>query len=264
MRSDMAKVIVERPRVGGQGARKGRSPRDLDHLPKRQGLRRAARQSGDWKTLNEHLNPLRRYLHGQVGRPWNSVWSDICANLRPTSAVQQHVRDHIFDFVAKDVIARDSEVYVNRRYFGGPIPLRDSGFELWIDPGTGILRENRHRITDRQRRRARRRHEEQALRQRVVTVSDQQQYHLLADGGWWEVTLALVPTHEEPRKYRGQTVGIEQVESPVYDAVLGPKLSELPRHVLYDRCGVYATAKRKLSKKEIKRLRLRSPVHRSA
>jgi hypothetical protein len=30
MRPDMHKVIVERPRYGGQGARKGRPPRDLD------------------------------------------------------------------------------------------------------------------------------------------------------------------------------------------------------------------------------------------
>ncbi len=257
MRSDMSKVIVERPRLGGGGTRKGRPPRDLDDLPKRQGLRRAAKQSGSWKELNENLQPLRRYLHSQVGRPWDNVWSDICAHLRPTSAVQQHVRDHVFDFVATEVFPLDGEVYVRGRALGSASPLRESWFELWVDPRTGILRHNRHRQTNRQRQAARRRQQEQELRKRMVAVNDRRQYHLLADGGWWEVTLDSVPTSNRPRTLRGTVIGTEEVELPVHDAVLDARLSGLSRDMLYDRRGVYATAKRKLSKKEIKQLRLR-------
>ena len=98
MREDMFKVIVERPRVGGKGSRKGRV-QAVDLLPSRIGMRRAAKESGDHKMLNENLAPLRRYLGKQVGRPWNKVYSEICAHLKSTSTVQQHVRDHIRDYV---------------------------------------------------------------------------------------------------------------------------------------------------------------------
>ena len=61
MREDMSRVIVERPRLGGHRTRKGRA-RALDDLPKQEGMRRAHLHSGDWKTLNENLAPLRRFL----------------------------------------------------------------------------------------------------------------------------------------------------------------------------------------------------------
>ncbi len=262
MRSDMAKVIVERPRRGGQYAKKGRPPRELEDLPKRKGLRRAARELYDWKMLNENLAPLRRYLHSQVGRPWDKVWSEICANLRVTSTVQQHVRDHVFDFVAvRGVHLRDEEVFVLDRW-GGPEPLETSLHELWVDPRSGILRKNRHnRVYRGKQAEARRRHERH-LRQRMVAAAEFLQYHLLDDGVWWEVTLAPVPT--VARRYRifAQFYGTHQVEVPVTDVVLNAKLSALRREVLYDRRGVYGTAKRPLSKKEIKHLGLHSTARR--
>ena len=98
MRRDMFKVIVERPRLLEGVARKGRTLPD-EASPSRIGLRRAAREVGGYKALNENLAPLRRYLGKQVGRPWNTVFSEICANLKTRSTVQQHVRDHIKDYV---------------------------------------------------------------------------------------------------------------------------------------------------------------------
>lgn len=98
MRKDMAKVIVTRPRILEDAVRKGRSVPD-EVEPKSIGLRRHVRERGGFKVLNENLAPLRRYLEAQVGRPWNKVYSEIAANLRVSSTVQQHVRDHLKDFV---------------------------------------------------------------------------------------------------------------------------------------------------------------------
>ena len=94
----MARVIVERPRIPAHKARKGRR-RDLEDLPSHEGMRRAAELSGDRKMLNENLKPLRRYVDKRVGRPWDKVYSEIAAHLRVDSIVQQHVRDHLKDFV---------------------------------------------------------------------------------------------------------------------------------------------------------------------
>ena len=99
MREDMSRVIVERPRLGGDRGRKGRSV-SSDDLPKQEGMRRKHVLSGDCKVLNENLSPLRRYLERQVGRPWNKIYSEIARYLRADSTVQQHVRDHLSNFVS--------------------------------------------------------------------------------------------------------------------------------------------------------------------
>src|SRR5829696_5793202 len=103
MRDDMFEVIIERPRWGSRMPYRRRArridakaslARDSDSLPSYFGMRRWA-LLGQSKSLNENLAPLRRYLEGQVNRPWNKVWSEISANLAATSTVQQHVRDHV-------------------------------------------------------------------------------------------------------------------------------------------------------------------------
>src|SRR5580704_14540837 len=99
MRDDMARVIVERPRIKAFNNRRGRGVA-WDDMPCHEGMRRARALRGDRKQLNENLAPLRRYLERQVGRPWNKVYSEIAQHLRADSAVQQHVRDHLRDFVA--------------------------------------------------------------------------------------------------------------------------------------------------------------------
>jgi hypothetical protein len=99
MRDDMARVVVERPRIPAFNVRKGRD-RLLDDLPAYEGMRRGHALRGDRKELNENLAPLRRFLESQVGRPWDKIYSEIATHLRVDSAVQQHVRDHLRDFVA--------------------------------------------------------------------------------------------------------------------------------------------------------------------
>ena len=243
MRQDMDRVLVTRPRLGGKVRRKGRAY-PIEHLPARVGMKRAlVLAKADTKTLNEHLQPLRRYLHTQVGRPWDKVWSDIAAGLRPTSTVQQHVRDHVFDFVARDVFLRGREPWL--REFGRERPLRESYRELWVDPRTGILRHNRHRETWRQTQRQRRERTERALQARMVPGPGDVQYHLLADGAWWEVVLAREPEAGPPDA------------SPPMDVVLSSGLAALPPNEFYGQDGVYASRKRQLSRREAARLGLR-------
>ena len=93
MREDMARVIVQRPRIPDRDARKGRSL-PLDQLPAQEGMRRPHVRFWGGKQLNEDLAPLRRYLERerQVGRPWDKVYANIAKHLRADSTVQQHVR----------------------------------------------------------------------------------------------------------------------------------------------------------------------------
>jgi len=139
MREDMAKVIVERPRVGDWPPRKGRAV-PLEDLPEREGMRRRFRGWGRRRELNENLNPLKRYLEKQMGRPWNQVHAEISRWLKPTSTVQQHVRHHLADFVAG--VPRQT-----RQPFHPSPPDLFKGYwrqPLYVDARDGILKRTRN------------------------------------------------------------------------------------------------------------------------
>lgn len=94
MRDDMAKVIVERPRVPAFKSRKGRR-QALDDLPLREGFRRAASLRGDRKQLNENLassarsaaRGIRCIRRSRLGSgpiaPFSSMCATICGILSP-------------------------------------------------------------------------------------------------------------------------------------------------------------------------------------
>lgn len=128
MRPDMAKVIVERPRFGSRmrGYAKGYQRQQrrvrLDELPKRERMK----QAKHWKSLNEHLGPLRRYLLKQVGRPWDKVFAEISEHISRDSAVQDHVRDHVYDYVAVNVVTVDGALFYMTKW-GSPAPCTAPG-----------------------------------------------------------------------------------------------------------------------------------------
>jgi hypothetical protein len=245
MRKDMSKVIVERPRLGRAraGLKPGRTRvvADDDGEPLRTTkgtAREPVREPRKTKWLNENLNPLKRYLAANVGRPWSKVYSEISEHLKPTSTVQQHVRDHLEDFVATKTRSEKGVLKANTRW-GRPMPLSDCHQLYYVHPRTGLLRKNEGRVTFAQ---ARRRAEAAAAAERAKRMREidaKTQLHLF-DGAWWEVKLAKTPPSQ-----------------PYVDVVRRAKLSTLAPQDLYGRHGVHAVDKRQLSKAEIKRLKLR-------
>jgi hypothetical protein len=144
VRSDMAKVIVERPRHGsrmrghGKGYRRDRQRIPQDEAPKRERIKPVR---GGTKQFNEHLGPLRRYLQSQVGRPWNIVFAEICANISRDSAVQDHVRDHVADYVATQLREIDGEWYYTTRW--GQLHLLFNSWRrplFYVCPKTNLLK----------------------------------------------------------------------------------------------------------------------------
>ncbi len=144
MRADMFKVVVERPRWGASHASSPKLKRTPDPFIQHIGLKRhaaiAARYS---KSLNENLAPLVRFLRSRRGRPWDSVFSEICATLDTGSTIKMHVRSHIEDFVLTrisvgrhgewmhkgEVIGRERRLFRPRKFF--------------VDPRDGVLKEIR-------------------------------------------------------------------------------------------------------------------------
>jgi hypothetical protein len=228
MRPDMAKVIVERPRYNSRaGQVKGYARRwariELEDSPRRESI---GRRGGRTKQFNEHLGPLRRYLRRQLGRPWNKVFSEICRHIRLDSAVQSHVRDHVSDIVATDVIVWNGVLCIPSGY-----PLRKSGWmELYVCPRTGLLRE----------------------------IKSPKRSPLASDPDWVRV--------DDTRGYRRfNGVWYEVFFSPLSAATEGDLDIVMQRRVYpVDRwlCAtthgapVYASGRRQLNKREIRRLAL--------
>ena len=163
MRSDMAKVIVERPRRGprqklAKGYRRRLQRTADEELPSRESI---FALKGRTRQFSEHLGPLRRYLQSQVGRPWSLVFSEICAHLHVDSAVQSHLRDHVLDFV-------ETQGLVLERW----------GWRcFYVCPRTGKLREIPPTV--------RKRRPQPIVR---VTIDDSGEYRLIR-GLWFEVEL---------------------------------------------------------------------------
>jgi hypothetical protein len=246
MRPDMAKVIVERPRVGGLPRKRRYRYIAFADLPRHEGMRRPHL---DFKTLNENLSPLRRYLHAQAGRPWNKVFAEISAHLRPDSTVQQHVRDHLADFVAIRTRLVDGRiVVVDTGRFGSyaPEPLEDAYRDLYVHPVTGVLLVNRHGKRRAAQRRGRNEDRDASAADRRRVVAPLLQLHKLR-GCWFEVRLAAHAGSLPVARW-----------SPLdgatpLDAVIDAGMSDLDRLALYGRKDVYAVSKRQLGRREMRR-----------
>jgi hypothetical protein len=266
MREDMARVIVERPRIKSYGDRKGRRLK-IDDLPTREGMRRARAERGERKQLNENLAPLRRYLEKQVGRPWDKVYSEIAAHLRVDSAVQQHVRDHLRDFVA---ITPRRDIQPWRSSRGGLWWQR-----LYVDPTNGLLCRTDQLPEEKARQRAKRNRPAPPIDCIALAMDCELR---LIDGHWFEVRLAPVPEPvyrscrelvELRRRRKFETRALEAevdvrrlISPPVWDVAekrmiaVGPVVDDLSSWSRYRRGRPdrrYAVSKRPLSTRELRR-----------
>ena len=96
MRSDLAKVIVERPRSGGHGKQR-RQERDIELRPAKESMRS---QYVNRKSFNEFFAPLKGILKKNINRSWAKVYSEINKGLNGSGTLIDHVRTHLTrDFV---------------------------------------------------------------------------------------------------------------------------------------------------------------------
>lgn len=138
----MHKVVVERPRWNPGGSKNGRRANLPDELlPKFEGIKRP---HVNRKGFTDLLGPLKRWLHAQIGRPWNDVYSEACAVIKPDSVVRAHIKTHLMEYVERHAFMHDGEVCVLDRWRrGGITPVtRLHGYaRFFVHPETGLLHE---------------------------------------------------------------------------------------------------------------------------
>lgn len=156
MRSDMGKVVVERPRRGSgnpniKSKMKFRGPNiDLDKVDETVSTNKIGHKTlrghkigYNRKELNEHLNPLKKYIRTNCGRPWNDVFSEICKTVPVNSILGHHIiNDHLYQYVEVNTIMKDGDVYCVEN--GREYKAKDHTYSRWgavayVHPVTGIL-----------------------------------------------------------------------------------------------------------------------------
>ena len=201
----MSKVIVERPRRPGYDTstkRRGRTV-DPDLMVSKEGMRAPHVRHWGGKELNENLAPLRRFIRSRVGQLWNDVYSEISQHLSVTNAVQQHVRDHLEDFVCVRTSMVNGEVWCNGRW-GRHRPLNEVWTEFYVDPRDGVLRINQQRVTWDQRYRKAEAARKADAAAKIHTGKDGTEYRNV-DGIWYEVVWDQVPPPYITRRIDART-----------------------------------------------------------
>jgi hypothetical protein len=198
MRSDMDKVLVERPRRGGTNTgkrsdrRASKASLENEEGEKRQRMR-VVHGDGN-KELNENLNPLRRFLESRIGKKWDDVYSEIRKNNKPNSATKYHIFQHLEYMVELNPIKlKDGRVFA-RRIFEAELSFGD----LYVLGGI-LLQYKRNKTRWRQKDRlppantfsfnkVRRRFKK--IEEDGICVG----YYIEIDGIWWEGRFCKRPT----------------------------------------------------------------------
>ncbi|MGL6076543.1 MAG: hypothetical protein ACRC8S_20500 [Fimbriiglobus sp.] len=258
MREDMAKVLVERPRVRSRFVR-GRPGKSYtsrirkemhseDGSPARESTMARYNHIGD-KHFNEHLGPLRRYLHSQVGRPWTKIYSEICERVDRGNVVQNHILTHLFQYVVLEAQILDGQAYAaphirSGRY--GAKPLR--GPDQWyVCPNTGLLKRAKTA-----KRRERHWYKVSLPKHRPIGWVDSTHFVRANDDGGYEL-VTVRPWPEEAIFYRS----LDRYR----DIVFGKSLAVVDVNVLCQYYGrkVYAVAIRTLQTAELRDLPITLP-----
>ena len=197
MRSDMAEVIIERPRKLGHDAIRRQHKKtglrirnydpdnEYDDLPTRLSSSRHKQYGRAAKYMDDLYGPIHRYFRSNVGRPWDQVWSEICEHLDRRNLAKNHLFEHFGCYVETDsFLGEDGEVYVylygNRVIKATEINRRDT---FYVHPTTKLLCWSDDR-PHKQAERAAKKAKEKAKKSWYVRISEGR-YYVKFNGIWY-------------------------------------------------------------------------------
>ena len=214
MRSDMSKVVIERPRGGhsNESVKTGLRIRNYDQndeyedLPKREKYSMNRQKAGiNSKSFSDFLNPLERYFRSNVGRPWDKIYSEMSEHLDFRSTMMQHVFQHVQTMVEQHCyIGDDGKVYSNQHW-----RRHEPITGLYVHPRTKLLCWKEPAYI------AQRREKQKAEAKKEITriAINGNQHYLKRNGIWY---LAELEHHDPKQKSPNENALKEIIEEGYY------------------------------------------------
>jgi len=179
--------LIEPARSGGYNVRTREEDRNLlrdldeqDGGPDRAPMRV---RGYDRKEQTDSFSHLRRFMRANIGRPWDKVYSELCAVNDPRNIRGYHVRQHIPDVVNIGNVGQDAKgVYIVNPHsiFGYPRYLRRG--EFYVD-GKGLLRESKGQRNENKSESRKERDKKLA----TIFSESGKFTNVLTEAGWFEV-----------------------------------------------------------------------------
>lgn len=205
MKSNLNKLLCERPRHQSSDNfsfyrhKKGFEVFDDENTHTRESMK--VRFGFDTKNFSEHFAPLWGIIRKNTGRKWDDVYSEICQNFDKRSVINQHILIHLFQFVATKTYEEDGEIYAIGDY-RTIANIKDSLYEYYVNPQTGILLKNKWYkgykkvVRDREKQRM----QEELKTRRVIEEGKLELRKREDDGVWFFCEIAEIPRYHI-RKY---------------------------------------------------------------
>jgi len=141
------RIVIERPRGGwkiSQRKRKGykKAMAQLTQEATEDGLLQPYLLKNYWRSryFSDHLSPLYGWLRSRVGRPWDSVYGELCQKLNHRTLSGQHIFFHVWQYVERYAVLIDGVPYARDRQ---NLPLWRNCWrsrpQLYVHPETGLL-----------------------------------------------------------------------------------------------------------------------------
>ncbi len=221
MRSDLNKLLCERERSGHykkyRSARRNKKFADWgeegEKLPSNESMTyRHTRGRGDTKDFNENLSPLKGLVRSSVGRKYDTFYSELCQVFDKRSVINQHILQHLDDFLVKDIFLRDDQLWIGGRDYRAWEPLKGSWVEHYVDPRDGIIKKNKHYRTYKQDSRDSAAKAIAAKQARYVQL-DATNVLRFIDGIWFHFELKKIP--------KGKDVYTKPLDKEIFKTSMG-------------------------------------------
>lgn len=133
-------VIECRRSRGGDGNKKSREKgsrkaaqkdEKREDYPEHESIRHMAKHNNrTWPADN--LEPLKRWLCTQLGRPWSEVYAELGNIARPDSMHGAHIREHLWDFVYKSTrLDAENSIVVADKWGAEVYPFKKER-KMWV------------------------------------------------------------------------------------------------------------------------------------
>lgn len=199
MRDDFNKQLTERERLGHKSKfgdyRNAKLNKALDEdmsggKESIHARRRNAKGGANTrKQFNENLNPLRSFLHTNLGRPWDKIYSEITTAFDKRKVINNHILEHLFQYVELDVHIVDGKPCTRARWRSSSMefyPIQSHGRmpSYYVDPRDGLLKTPKRGKTKREVN-ADKAREAKATRDKIYRKVDDDNHLVYQKGTWW-------------------------------------------------------------------------------